>query len=96
MTRPPKLSDQPVAYSNALRAVLAFVVLMGWVTLTTEQVAGAVLALEAVLGIFVWSAVTPVAQATARVARARKASQDETVAYLASLPTKTPAKKAAK
>jgi hypothetical protein len=52
-------SDQPVAYVNAVKAILATIVILGIVTLTGEQVASIVVAVEAVFGIVLWSSVTP-------------------------------------
>lgn len=64
-----KLSDQPVAYSAAFKAVLALLVILGVVELTPEQIGAAVLALDAVLAVFVWRAVTPNARAEAAAAK---------------------------
>lgn len=58
-----KLTDQPVAYSVAIKAVLALLVILGVVELTPEQVAQAALTADALLAIFVWRAVTPNAKA---------------------------------
>lgn len=50
--------QQPVAIAGAIRAVLYALVLMSIIVLTPEQLAGIAIALEMVLGLFVWKAST--------------------------------------
>jgi hypothetical protein len=92
-------TDQPVAYANAVRAVLAALVILGAVDLDGEQVAGIVVAVEAILGVFVWSTVTPTNRVEAKVDAATSAGRNEALADVASLkappkPRKPAAKKA--
>lgn len=91
-----KLTDQPVAYSAAFKAVLALAVILGAVTLTGEQVAAASVAFDAVLGVFVFAAVVPTKKAEANVQSAATSARHKALADVASLQPKPrrPAKKA--
>ena len=59
------LDKEPVAISSAVKAVVMALVLFGAVTWTGEQVAGALVALELVLSLFVRSKSTPTADVEA-------------------------------
>lgn len=54
---------QPVAIATALRYLLLAAVLLGLLTLDEKQLAGILIAVEAVLGLFVWNAVKPMSSA---------------------------------
>lgn len=60
----PFINRQPVAVAAAVRAVLYALVLLNLIVLTEEQLAGIAIALELVLGLFVWNASTPTAAPT--------------------------------
>lgn len=90
-----RLTDQPVAYSAAFKAVLALLVILGAVTLSGEQVAAASVAFDALLGVFVFAAVVPTVKANAKVEQAAQAARHEALADVASL-TAAPAKRAVK
>jgi hypothetical protein len=81
-----KFSNQPVAWSAAIKAVLLALVLLHIVTWTDVQVAGLVAVADAVLGLIVWSNVTP----TAKVVE-----QQRTAAVNATLQAETQAQAAA-
>jgi hypothetical protein len=70
------LAQQPVAIAAALRAVLYVGVLLGWLQLDAEQLAGIAIAAELVLGLFSWASVTPNVKATAQAAAAYQAGYD--------------------
>lgn len=53
------LEKEPAVISGAIRAVLYGAVLLGYVTLTVEQLAGIAVGLEVVLGLFVRQTSTP-------------------------------------
>jgi hypothetical protein len=53
------LDKEPVAIASAVKAVVLVLVLFGIVAWTDEQVAGVLVALEVVLGLFVRSKSTP-------------------------------------
>lgn len=55
---------QPVAIAATVRSLILVAVLVGVVTVTEQQLAGIALAVELVLGLFVWNASTPVASPT--------------------------------
>lgn len=55
---------QPSAIAGAIRSILFVLVLSGLIVLDSEVVAGIALALEVVLGLFVWNSVTPTASPT--------------------------------
>lgn len=80
-----KLTDQPVAYSAAFKAVLAAIVIIGVVTLTGEQVAALSVAFDAILGVFVFAAVQPNAKVEAKVQNAAESARNEALADVASL-----------
>jgi hypothetical protein len=82
------LSDQPVAYSAAFKAVLAMLVVLGAVTLSGEQVASMSVAFDAVLGVFVFAAVTPKKTVGTKVATAATHARLEALADVASLTAK--------
>lgn len=54
----PFINKQPVAVTAAVRAVLYSLILLGVIQIDEQQLAGIAIALEAVLGLFVWNAVT--------------------------------------
>lgn len=88
-------ANQPVAISAAFKAVLAALVLLHVVSLDGEQVAGLSVAFDALLALFVWPNVTPVARAEAKADAAAEHARNATLAEVASLaPVKPPAKKA--
>lgn len=93
-----RLSDQPVAYSAAFKAVLAMLVILHAITLDGEQVAALSVAFDAVLGVLVFASVQPNARVDAKVEAATVAAKNETLAAVSSLaPVKrAPAKRAAK
>lgn len=53
--------QQPVAIASAVRVVLHTLVLAGIISLGEPVLAGISLAIEGILGLFTWNAVTPVA-----------------------------------
>ena len=80
-----RLSDQPVAYSAAFKAVLAAVVIIGAVTLSGEQVAALSVAFDAILGVLVFASVQPNARVEAKVEAAADAATNAALADVASL-----------
>lgn len=94
-----RLTDQPVAYSAAFKAVLAALVILRVVHVDGEQVAALSVAFDAMLGVLVFASVTPNAKVDAKVDQAASNAKNETLAYVSSLrPTparRAPAKKAA-
>lgn len=94
-----RLTDQPVAYSAAFKAILAMLVILGAVTLDGEQVAALSVAFDAVLGVFVFASVQPNAKVEAKVADAAASARDSALAAVASLqpkPVKKPTRRATK
>ena len=61
---------QPVAIATALRYILLAAVLVNLIALDEKQLAGILIAVEAVLGLFVWNAVKPMSSARADEAQA--------------------------
>lgn len=53
------LKQQPVAIAGAVKVVLNVLVLTGLVLMDEKLLAGIALALEVILNLFVWNAVTP-------------------------------------
>jgi len=90
-----RLTDQPVAYSAAFKAVLAAVVIIGAVSFTGEQVAALSVAFDAVLGVLVFASVQPNSKVDAKIADAAENAKNETLATVAALKPAKPAKKAA-
>lgn len=78
-----KLSDQPVGYVEALKSVLALIVLLHLVHLSGAQVAGIERCIAAVLGVFVWTSVTPNAHVDAKIEAATQAKEAEIHSFLA-------------
>lgn len=87
----PKLTDQPVAYSAAFKAVLAALVLLGVVTFTGEQVAGLSVAFDALLTCLVWPNVTPTKRAQEAANVAATVARHEALSDVASLKEEPPA-----
>jgi hypothetical protein len=56
------LDKNPIQLSGAIMAVVNFLILMEWVTMTDKQVAGANVALVAVLSLFIVSKTTNTAK----------------------------------
>jgi hypothetical protein len=82
-----KLTDNPVVYSNAVKSILAMLVVLGAVTLSGEQVAAIVVAVEAVLGIIVFQSVTPNTKVAQKVDDANTAGYQQAVAEVSQLHT---------
>lgn len=80
-----KLSDQPVAYSAAFKAVLAAIVIIGVVTFTGEQVAALSVAFDSLLGVLVFASVQSNNKVDAKVAAAATNARHEALADVASL-----------
>lgn len=78
-----KLSDQPVAYAEVVKSILAAVVVLGLVHLSGVQVAGIERCVTAVLGIIVWTQVTPNAHVDQKVDAAVTAKEQEIHSFLA-------------
>ena len=60
-------TKEPVVIAGAVRSVLYVLILVGWLHLTVEQLAGVALALELVLGLFARSTSTSTTQPTLSV-----------------------------
>lgn len=87
-----RLSDQPVAYSAAFKAVLAMLVILHAITLAGEQVAAMSVAFDAVLGVLVFASVQPNPKVDAKVQAAASNARHLVLSDIASL---APAAKAA-
>lgn len=77
------LDREPVAISGAVKAVLGALVILGVIHWTDDQVVYVVVALEAVLGVFLRSKVTPTFKVEEKVAEAVEQKELEVTAYLA-------------
>lgn len=80
-----RLSDQPVAYSAAFKAVLAMLVILGVISLSGEQVAAMSVAFDALLAVFVFASVQPNAKVEAKVSAAADNAKNAVLADVASL-----------
>lgn len=80
-----KLSDQPVAYEKAIKAIIYLLVGFAIVTWTDAQIVLVLAVGDAVLGLLVWNAVTPNGKVEAKVDQAATAARNEALADVASL-----------
>lgn len=78
-----KLSDQPVAYEKAFKAVAGVLILFGIIQWTDVQIAGVLLAFESLAGIIIWNSVTPNSRVQGRVDDAVAQRDAEVTSYLA-------------
>lgn len=81
------LTNQPVAYEKLAKAIVYLLVGFAVVSWTDTQIVLVLAVFESVLGIFVWSSVTPNARVAEKVDAATQSGADEReqeiVAYLA-------------
>lgn len=78
-----RLSTQPVAWEKAVKSVIAVLVLFGVIEWTEDQIVGVLVAFEAVVGIMVWSSVTPNRHVEGKVNDAVVQKEAEINTYLA-------------
>jgi hypothetical protein len=62
-----RLLNEPVAIAATIQSVIGFAIIMGWLNMTEVQTGAMMVAVNAVLGLFVRQVVTPNQLAEARV-----------------------------
>lgn len=90
------ITDQPVAYSTLVQAAVNVLVVLEVVHWTPVQVAAVNAVLIALLGVFVFQAVTPTAHADAHADAVGVAARNATLAEISTLHTLEPPTVAAK
>lgn len=83
-----KVSDQPVAWEKALKAVLYLLVGFAVVSWTEGQIVLVLAVVESVVGLVVWSSVTPNTRVAEQVDTAVRENTADIHAFLSSLPAK--------